>query len=258
MDDYLLKSKAAGLSSDPPNLTKRGAEQVKRPRDAAVRQVCVSGNVVLKCNRILDRPLSPSDFVSGHVNTDFDKPAFRWRLDIFLIHNWVVFMRYSGPVGAARLAVIQCTIHMHLSVRPWCIHFSLFSGTSLPRRLGDLQDVMSQARVNNKAEAAEWVDSSHLWRDSCRVCCASLMSFILCLSPSWQWLMSLSCRVPPRWHSHLSFLSSLRCLTRWRIKVRERSQKNYWCHMFSEGNGWKKPWYWSAERERSRYSQTYK
>lgn len=165
---------------------------------------------------------------------------FHWSLDIFLIHNSVVFMRYSGALGAARLAVIQCTVHMRLSVRAWCIHFSLLTRTSLLHRLRALQDVMSQPHINNKAGAAEWVDSSHLWRDSCHVCRApSLMSFILCLPPSWQWLMTLSCRVLPRWHSHLSFLSSLRCLTRWRIKVGECSQKNYWCHMFSEGNKWK-------------------
>lgn len=73
----------------------------------------------------------------------------------------------------------------------------------------------------------------------------SCLSSLSSLPPPWQWLMTLSCRVPPRWHSHLSFSSSLRSQET-RIKVGESGQqkkkKRLMPHVVSGGEkGWKIP-----------------
>lgn len=97
-------------------------------------------------------------------------------LSICMIYNSAVFMRYSRPLGAARLAVTQCTIHM--SVRPWCIYFPRLR--ALQSRGGC--DVTASYQQQSEGCWIGWFISS-LERDSCHVCCTpSLMSFILRLS----------------------------------------------------------------------------
>lgn len=79
-------------------------------------------------------------------------------------------MRYSEPLGAAGLAVIQCTIHTPLWL--WCISLpsslTRSPGSSDSRHLPVVeQDVTSQTCPENKAKAAEWANSSKKRFPSC-------------------------------------------------------------------------------------------
>lgn len=129
-----------------------------------------------------------------------------WSLNIFMIHNSIVSMGYSEASGSRETG--SNSIHnpyvgqrvMHLLPPPFD-HDADASLTCSSSRMWCHSLISSTKRCR-------WTGLfiSSLESDSCHVCCSISHVFH---PPPWQWLMTLSCRVLPRWLSHLSSSFSL-------------------------------------------------
>lgn len=129
---------------------------------------------------------------------DFPTGVWTFSWPITQLSSWDV----RGPLGAARLAVIQCAIHMRLSVRAWCIHFpSLLTRTLLLHRLRALRcSVLRRMRCHSLTSTTKRRPLKRLIhlisRERFLPCLLRSISHVFhppSLSPPWQWLMSLSC-----------------------------------------------------------------
>lgn len=175
----------------------------------------------------------------------------RWSLSSSMIHYSGVFMRYSGPLEAARLAVIQCKIHMRLSERDAFTSPLFWPGPASPVGTRSSEGCDVTASYQQQSEGLLLNRLIHLISgERFPPCLLHSISHVFhppSLSPHWQWLMTLSCRELPRRHSHPSF--SPLCAQKkkdssGRIEPK-KNKKTIDATCSQWGRKVEKPWYWS-------------